>query len=86
MNVKLDRSNQDFGGSGIFELRMFLHWGVADIDKSKVNQWNSKYIGDVVFDKKFNIYEPEAQKSLLDFCDDLDAQKFVVKNTMRCWI
>ena len=61
MNIKLDRSNKDFGGSGIFELRMFLHWGVSDIDKTKVNQWNSKYIGEVVFDKNFNIYEPEAQ-------------------------
>ena len=60
INVLLDRSNEEFGASGIFELRIFIHWGVQDIDKSNVTQWDSKYIGEVVFDPDFNIYSPAA--------------------------
>jgi len=56
----LDRANDDFGSSGIFELRLFIHWGVKDIDKSNVGTWETRYIGDAVFDPSFDISQPAA--------------------------
>ena len=32
---------------------IFIFWGVEDIDKSDVSMWDTNYIGEVVWDKKF---------------------------------
>ena len=37
INAVLDRANADFGTSGIFEMRLYILWGVKDIDKAKVS-------------------------------------------------
>ena len=37
INAVLDRANDDFGSSGVFEMRLYILWGVKDIDKAKVS-------------------------------------------------
>jgi len=34
INAVLDRANEDFGNSGVFEMRLYILWGVKEIDKS----------------------------------------------------
>ena len=32
-----------------------LFWGVAGIDKSKVERWNEEYRGDIIWDNSFDM-------------------------------
>lgn len=49
-------------------IQTFIYFGVKDIDKSEVSQWDPENLGEVEFDEKLDLSSIEAQKSLLNFC------------------
>ena len=48
-----------------------LFWGVAGIDKSKVERWNEDYRGDIIWDNNFDMSSTQAQQQFITICEDL---------------
>ena len=64
-----------------------LNWGVKDLDRSKVGAWAADEIGDLIWDDELDVYSPESQQALLNFCTELkDSNKYVLDSDVSCWL
>lgn len=64
-----------------------IFWGVGEIDRGGENAWDPDFIGKISFDDKLDMSTVEAQKFLLEMCNDLQTKDFVVKgDSFNCWI
>ena len=66
--------------------RISFAFGVKDIDRTGVDQWNTSFIGKAGMDKDFNLKKARVQNSLKGFCRDLKNKNFIVPLTLDCWI
>lgn len=64
---------------------VFYYWGVKDINRKGDSMWVPDFIGEVILDDQFSISCKECQIIFKDFCPDLIADKFIVKNSANCW-
>ena len=65
-----------------------INWGVKDLDRSDVGDWDVKDIGKLIWDDTFTVAPRANQQALLDMCLDLQTQTNLVKNAdaVNCWI
>ena len=66
--------------------KIYFSFGIGELDRSGIDQWNTTFYGKVVMDKKFNLKKERVQTALKDFCRKLEKQSFIVPTTMDCWI
>ena len=52
---------EDFGSTEMIKTKVDYLWGVKDIDRSEETFWNASYIGEPVFDEKFDPTDTLAQ-------------------------
>ena len=48
--------------------------------------WDSATVPKAILDEDFNLSDEKSQQFLLDFCQDLRKQDFVLDKDVRCWI
>jgi len=65
---------------------IYMIWGVEDINRDKASMWKSRDLGQPVLDSKFDPTLPSSQQYLIDFCQALGSQDFVVQGSVKCWI
>ena len=84
---KVMTMNEDMfptGGSAV--LKVWIYFGVKNLDKSEVNKWDSVALGKVEFDPTFDISQKDSQQYILSLCSDLKYQTFVQQRQVECWI
>ena len=59
--------------------------GVKDINRTGDNMWVADFVGEAIMDPDFNASCLRCQTFLLDFCNSLRKQSFVVKDSEDCW-
>ena len=68
-------------------LSVQVTWGVKELDRSQIKDWDPTDVGILVWDDKFNVAPPENQQAILDFCNMLEFESDVVKDgIVECWI
>ena len=77
--------NDNYGTGGAVKLLVNIYWGVDSLNSSKAKKWDPEYIGEVIWDKNFDLSPIENQQNILDFCEELKRKDFVVKNSVICW-
>lgn len=77
--------NDNYGTGGAVKLLVNIYWGVDSLDNSKAKKWDPEYIGEVIWDQKFDLSPIENQQNILDFCEELKRKDFVVENSVICW-
>lgn len=77
---------EKFSSSGTSVLRVYVFWGVKDIITDDVGLWDASDLGKVVMDDQFSLSSREAQQNILDFCEDLKTQEFVLDQGVKCWL
>ena len=76
----------EFPGSSSNALKVWIFWGVKNISKDDVGSWDSSDLGKVEMDPNFSLSSKESQQNILDFCDDLKKQDFVLNEKVSCWL
>lgn len=64
---------------------MTFFFGVSDLNKDDVDQWNPADLGKVVFDANLDISSVDSQTSLKQFCALLKQADFVSSSQVDCW-
>ena len=68
-------------------LSVQVTWGVKELDRSQIKDWDPTDVGILVWDDKFNVAPPENQQAIFDFCEMLEFESDVVKDgIVECWI
>ena len=68
-------------------LSVQVTWGVKELDRSQIKDWDPTDVGILVWDDKFNVAPPENQQAIYDFCEMLEFESDVVKDgIVECWI
>lgn len=77
---------QEFDKGGPIDLEVNLFWGVKDINKQNISEWDPRDIGEAILDDQFDMAKQDSQSSLAQFCVDLRGQSFVIDGSVDCWI
>jgi hypothetical protein len=56
------------------------------MNRESRDNWDPQDLGEVILDDQFVIGSLETQQSLVDFCENLKEQSFVVDGSVQCWI
>lgn len=67
-------------------IKVTIFWGVKELIKDDVGQWDATDMGKVIMDDKFSLSTVAAQNNILKFCDDLQKQAFVLEKGVSCWL
>lgn len=51
--------------------RVDIIWGVSGVDRSSISTWDTKEVGNVIWDESFDPLTPESQQAIVDLCDNL---------------
>lgn len=86
IQLVIDALNDKFDGGGDQALKIYLFWGVKDIDKEGGVYWDSSFVGEGVMDPDFDLSPEAAQSSILQLCQDLRKQEFVQNEYVKCWL
>ena len=61
-------------------------WGIQGINKDAVSTFNSSDIGQIIWDRSFDISKEKAQLNVHNFCQEIKNSTLVFKNsTVSCW-
>ena len=74
----LELVNEKLSSGGSSQISVIMYFGVKDVDKEGVSQWDHQTIGKTVFDPDFDISSADSQQSILDFCDKLSTVDIIV--------
>ena len=77
---------EKFPGSSVNALKVYIFWGVKDIITKDVGAWDASNLGQVQMDDHFSLSSKEAQQNILNFCEDLKNQEFVLKKNVNYWL
>lgn len=86
ITIILNTLSEKFDGGGDQGFKIYLFWGVKDIDKSDTSFWDATYAGKAIMDPDFDLSSEEAQMSILNLCKDLRKQEFVQNGRVNCWL
>lgn len=80
--------SKEFPASDESYVDVTVFWGVKDIDREGENQWDPEFIGEVIWDDKFDMSTVAAQTFLKNLCAELFDTDFAVSDekTQSCWI
>ena len=68
-------------------LSVSITWGVKEIDRSNIKDWDATDMGVLIWDDEFTVSPAANQVALLEFCDYLEFESEIVKdNIVECWI
>lgn len=68
-----------------------VFWGVLDIDRSSVSQYDPSAIGEATYDRDFDLKSAAAQQHILDACASFEsnpkiAPTLMQDNPVECWV
>ena len=68
-------------------LSVSITWGVKEMDRSNIKDWDATDMGELIWDDEFTVAPAENQIALLEFCNYLlNESKIVEKKLVECWI
>ncbi|KRX02172.1 hypothetical protein PPERSA_06367 [Pseudocohnilembus persalinus] len=80
--------NEDFHISynGVNSIPIYLFQGSKGIQRTGIDIWNTRKIGEVILDGEFDLSPPQKQQQLLNLCDDLVKSDLILDEQVDCWI
>lgn len=79
-------------GDTDYQLRVYVTWGIRDIDRSGITRFDLAENGKVVMDSSFDLRSAVAQQHVLKVCDTFESETSLLfqnaksGNTVECWI
>lgn len=63
-----------------------LLYGVKSIDRSGISKWDSKNIGELIYDDQFDLAPEANQLRIVEICNALKSSEIVDNAQVTCWV
>lgn len=61
-------------------------YGLDHLETGHISKWDSKTLGDLVYDDTFTVSAEANQQRILDICSELRTSSIVADGTVYCWM